>query len=211
MEILTEILQSMEFEDDGWLRISSLVTSDRSSTLNVSVHTGQEEEPIQLWQVTGTNTEGYHIDMETCYDIEIVKDHPILWHYNCPTIQLYFNGSTLSPERAIVQLYERHLQLTGTWIPFHRYFNPEMSLRKLLISSHGMLARGPKILLKEYADIIITSGITVSTTAEKKRLYWNGEARVPYPEGLKAVIIGNSYIVAEKFEVQRIDALHNKS
>lgn len=210
MEILTEILQSMEFEDSGWLRISSLLTADRNSTLNIFVHTGQEEEPIELWQVTGTNTEGYHIEMETCYYIEVVKDHPVLWDYNAPTVQLYFNGSTTSPERIIVQLYERHRQVADTWIPFHQYFNPELSLQKLLLSGHGLLAHGPAILLKEYADIVIASGITLSTTAEKQRLYWNGEERVPYPEGLKAVIIGKSYVVAEKFEVQRIDALQNK-
>lgn len=72
MDSLIEILQSMEFENDGWLRITSLMTSEHNSTLNISVHTGQEEEAIQLWHVIGTNTEGYHIEMETCYDIEIL-------------------------------------------------------------------------------------------------------------------------------------------
>lgn len=205
MEVLTEILQSMEFENDGWLRITSLMTSEHNSTLNVSVHTGQEETDIQLWQVIGTNTEGYHIEMETCYDIEILKDHPVLWPYNYSTVQLYFNGSTSSPEKIIVQLYEKHQQVTNAWIPFHQYFNPELPLRKLLMSSHGLLANGPTILLKEYADIVVAAGITVSMGTETPRLYWNGEARVPYPEGLKAVIIGNSYVVAEKFEVQRIN------
>jgi len=88
-----------------------------------------------------------------------------------------------------------HRELVGCWIPLSRYFREE-----LLVQRFGELARGPKSVISAYEQALLALGCDVAMASYREQ---DVLRRPASPQSL--LICNESYIVAESFELTRLE------
>jgi hypothetical protein len=120
------------------------------------------------------------------------NDHVLLWEETKPHEELYFSGRPDDPLGLLGELYLRHRDVAGRWLPLERYVRPDddvRSLAALLTSGQGRLAAGPEPLIDAYASALERHGMEPS--------------RLPVPTDpsppVEALTLGDAYVVASSF------------
>lgn len=204
--LLREILDSLEFEDNGWIRVHSYVWDDEAINLTFEINTGIAPDDRQLWTVRCSNVSSYQLAQDLAYDIEIAEKHVLLLPHTSPSSELFFSGAAGNPSEVIGKLWLVHEHECGQWIPFRRYLNRQVPLNDLLTASSGCLAKGPKPLLERYASVLVDCGLKPSVVGEHEPKRWVANRWAPEPTGLRVMIVEGTYIVAQDFVFSRTSA-----
>jgi hypothetical protein len=200
---LQRTLETGEFEDEGWLRIIGINLSDDGVKLNLLVNSGLDDGEPQNWLIWCRQVRDYEFKFELCYDIELLEKHILLWPYMQNQFDLFFSGHVENSHAFIGELYEKHHEITKGWLSIEKFINDNVRLNKLITGGHGKLARGPQSLIEEYEKLLIKNGLKASTTGPYPPQYWDGQHWLEQSELLYALVIGNSFVVAETFEFSK--------
>lgn len=140
--------------------------------------------------MTAFGNTDFYIDREGLSSyIHLEHDSPLLWRFKDTQCELYVSsGQSNQIDKVIFDLLQIHYSLFGQYLSF------DLEIVKILNNGHGLLKKGPKKLLTQFADSLNKNGIATSIISEINP----GKEK----QGLMILFIGHTYIVADKFEFE---------
>lgn len=163
-----------------------------------------DEVDDQKWRLHLIGYLACHISDAASFGMNFKKDHPLLWDYNDLQASLYFNGISKDFYKLYWDLNHTYTSLYGSYSGVEKYLNTERKFEELMKSKYGLLATGPKRLLVDFAECLERQGIKSSIINEHKPTFWNGERTVSELKNASLLLIGESYIISDEFELERI-------
>jgi hypothetical protein len=140
--------------------------------------------------------------------LEVVTEdsHPVLRQHIDAHGDLIFTGACRDVSAVVGQLWAAHHQVSQGWIPFERYLNRMATFDQILGGGHGKLASGPLFLLDAYAEVLRSSGCSISPFLEHPPRVWESGAWRPQSNRLSMLRVGHSFIAAETFSLLTVAA-----
>lgn len=197
---LIAFLDSEEFADEGRISLTSFDVRESVLDLDLALTIGSEGKPRERWRLLCHGPRRYRIEDTTSRSLEVWKEHPLLVPHVSRHGTLYFKGRPSSRGRTFIRLWTDHHRITEGWYPFETFLNPKMPLLDLLGTGSGMLAEGPVPFMMAYAKSIEVYGVRCTLVGEKDPERWDGEKWVSEPRGLQAIVMGKSFVIAQRFE-----------
>lgn len=200
-ELLT-ITDSLNFEEDGYMLITSLDYFADDLNVEFIVNPGGFEEDgrkNQLWQLQAGNLKTEKLDVGWTQDLICYSDHYLLLDYTSYWTELYFRGKTADPNKLLADIYTTHKKAFDNWIDVEKYLSLKPDLLSLCSSGFGLFAKGPEDIMAVYEACLIAHGMNP---------HYSGKYKGPDSHlgdtPLKLLIFGDSYFIAESFEFTRI-------
>jgi hypothetical protein len=154
----------------------------------------------ESWKLKAHGHRDSRITLGDAAGMLVEEDHPLLWKFTDIQCELYFNGKPARVEYLVVDLYKIEIHLFQNYQTFGTFMN-RGDIFKLLETSQGLLARGPKKLLSKYAECLKKHGIDPSIIAERPPVYPNSGSQNTGTTQLKILFLSLNYgyIIAENF------------
>jgi len=185
---LTEILESADYVDwDFSFRNIRLSTDLLQVEFSINDTEGSNKKSIVLMKISGKTD--FFIAKKDNSDYSHFEDqHPLLWRFSDTQCELYITGQTKKVKELAFDLFNIHYSLFGQYISF----NP--GVLTSINNGHGLFQKGPKLLLKMYADKLNEYGIKTSIISERPpdKILSN----------LKILFLGSSYFIGNNFEFE---------
>jgi hypothetical protein len=206
---LKALLASLDpHEDEGdsyWVRIANATWSQGGVALKLAIHDNERSgdvlaswhvrcEEVREFLISDVNGGGLNFFEESHIALRLISED---------RASLYFTGKAPDPFAIIGALYHLHRDVCDDWKPFDAYLNRPADLPELLADGYGLLASGPVFLMEKYAEIVQRVGLRTSITDRSPAKYWDGADWIKQAEYLKLLHLGESYIIAERFNAQR--------
>lgn len=203
LDTLIALTETGEFEDSGGFRFHSAQNTPDGMALELFLISGNDSEE-QHWRIECSGVRDFLLRGDFADSLRVVSDHPVLLPFTELVTDIHFYSPSPNPIATVGALLECHRELVGDWIPFERFFNIlTKTLSQLLAASSGKLASGPVSLMKAYSHILNEHGVRSSLLPGRPPKFWDGEKWVVSNIPLQALILGNSYFVAEKYDAQK--------
>jgi hypothetical protein len=154
MEELLEITSTGQFEDNGRLTIRSALWKDDDLEIGFLVDHG--DDTSSEWVVFCHDVLEYFLaEPMGMTGMNVWSgDHPVLSQYLRRHEALYFPSAPANADEVVGQLWSEHLRVTEDWIPFDRYVNRSLPLRRLLERGSGLLAEVPDLLIDAFEVVL---------------------------------------------------------
>jgi hypothetical protein len=195
---LFEVINTGEFEDDGDILIIGLDYQGNNLKVKISVDTGIQNEPKQLWELAIWELKKEKIELQWTNQIKFFQEHYLLWEFTERQTSLYFNGKTENPAELLTDIFRLHRQQFGHWYEVEKYLNNCLDLYALCKANIGLFARGPKRVLEEYYAILEKYNKNPHFHSDYNPEYEN------YEKPLGLLIIGESFFIGEEFSFKKI-------
>jgi hypothetical protein len=204
--MLDELIRLTEAydEDHGGFRFQS--AQDNASGLTIDIDFIPEDgDKEQRRHIEAVEVRDFLIRHEWMPWLELVREHPVLLPFFEDVSDLYFYSPSPSPLELEGDLLECHRRLVGDWIFFGRFLNATYGkgVASFLASASGMFASGPASLMKAYAQVLTKHGVRTSIASQRPPKYWDGMQWKVQSAELHALLLGNSYIIAEQFQATK--------
>lgn len=188
-------------DDEPFVRLDSMTWSDQNLTLLLAVREPAGQAWAR-WDLTCLDVRDSAI-IESYGDFSMAtSSHPLARLSSEATASLYFNGAPKSADALIGALLQVHAGAVGPHVPFSRYIDPALPLRRLLTLGHGCLARGPEFLMQVYAEALGRVSIETSMVAGHAPKPWAAGGRDDREP--RVIFLGRSFVVAERFEARLV-------
>jgi hypothetical protein len=191
---LNEVLNSPEFDDDSGLLIQSLKFIEESLVITFAIKYLEDKEmPDELWNIIVNGIEEECVKTNWTQDINIYKSHALLLEYTDIHTELYFRRTTNRSQELFIDIFNSIRRLSKDKTFISKYIFSPVSIDKLSRQDYGLFARGPKTILKLYAECLSKYGI---------KPIFIGEYAKQKP--LKLLIFGDSYFIGENFLFEKL-------
>lgn len=121
--------------------------------------------------------------------VKLVSEHPVLLAHNSEHSELFFSSAPVNPFEVIGRLMETHSTFYGHW----RKLSEHLQASSVTLSGgHGLIARGPHLVMKRYAaaiDSLLEVNIVHSYEPKNK---------------FKALIFEREFLVCGRIEAMEI-------
>ncbi len=204
LDELLAVTNLVDFEDYGSLCLTRVEWSEDAVTLSLNVSADEYPDFHPRWRVVCSGVREDCLSLGYAYDLRLSGDHAVLWPHAARRTSTSFYGKCENPSAVAGALYERHRELAGGWIPFHRFLNPGVRLTELIAGGFGMLAEGPETLVLAYEEVMQQHSFLTSHHDPRKPVYWGGEGWVEEKATLSVLVLDESYVVAEKFAARAV-------
>jgi hypothetical protein len=216
---LLALIQGSEVEDSDW-RAAILsaqtkpgvtegqdgVTPER---VDLTMELASYDHPgPQSWRITCHDTYDALIHLDEGGDLQLRTDHPLLWRFTMPELELYFRRlDQTNAVAALGAIYATHMRLTNGWLELGDLLNANVAVETLLSGVAGLLATGPKRLIEAFSAELAEHGYEPSTIAREHRrsvaLSSGAFAVRTFDPDCAALTIGSSYVVGRLFSAER--------
>ena len=209
-KFIDDLERTPEFDLDGHISLVEVEKKANKLELKYLVHTGIDNKPSYIWKIVCDKVREHKIIFGEQYgNFKLYQDHVLFWSYHQPKLFLTFsnNPCNVDVDSVVGQLYPKHYELIGEWIPFHSYFNcsKHLTLQSLLRSRHGKLAEGAEKIILGYQEVLNKCGFKSSYLSYSAK-YWDDDNGWINEDGRAQVLITDlSYVVASKFTAIQIE------
>jgi hypothetical protein len=201
---LNNILDSLEFENDGLILIRKTDIQDDFIDIVLSVRLGHNDKK-ELWTIRVKNYKEYSFTSKVFYDIILHKEHCLLLSYNGYSAEIFVNEKIDNKKDLFEKLYLAHRKVCKDWIPFDKFIPHGFDNLGHFELDYGSFARGPIEILKVYFD-------TLKKYYNKVNIVGKYGRRVHIPESgfetdktiYRILVLGDSFIIGEDFEFNQI-------
>lgn len=191
---LQAIVDTGEFEDNGWINLLAAEWHESDLSLTLIVNPGNDS--LQRWRLRCGDVLEYQIAAAgDCGFNHWSSDHPALDQYTEPHDQLYFSGAVPNPREGVGALWLAHRSHADDWYPLERYVNTEVPLDALLAGGHGLLASGPRTLLEIYAEALRSLKCSPNVVAS---------VAGPRHDHAELVHFGEAFVIFKSLDVERL-------
>lgn len=205
-KLLEELKSIDDDEENEWLNLSSAVWIADDLNLSFAVKDLSENKIVSKWIVKCVDVISYLISDAYGGGLNYHEDdHLAIAQFTDPQVMLHFKGKVKSASRLMVDLWDVHRKVADDWIPFETYINNSSKLHDLISGGYGLLANGPKFLIDEYEIVLKKHSIGSSRTKEVPCKRWIENRFEPIIKPVAMIHFGESYIVAKKFEAQKLE------
>ncbi|PSF30524.1 hypothetical protein C7H19_23720 [Aphanothece hegewaldii CCALA 016] len=202
---LLDIARNIDFEDYGSsLAVTRVQWAEDNLRLWLHVTDDEGSNVHPYWQVICSGVREDFLLMGYCDGLELTDSHVLLWPHKQLRTSTSFYGTAENPLAVVGALYDKHREMIGDWIPFHRFLNPNVSLKALIAGGYGMLAEGPEQLIVAYEEVMRSYGFSTSHLDPRTPVYWNGTEWIKEESNLHVLLMGQSYVIAEQFTAEAL-------
>jgi len=197
---LTKVLKHIDKTANAWVRLGLAVPDGRSLGLLFNVFVGKRGRIVQRYRVRCIRVREWHLDGFDGGGIRLYgSDHPLARQYSTSKARLRVAPIEGGPP-AIAALTAAHTRVFDDWVPCDRYLGSLASLAGRV--AKGLSVEGPEFLLKTYARALRSMAPSVSV---RRRAKPGRTAR------LKVLHFSQSFVVAERFEVDLLKQVDSES
>jgi hypothetical protein len=200
LENLLAITSLVDFEDYGSLELISVESNDSGLTLSLHITTDEYPNAHPHWKVVSRGVKEHSLSLGYHHDLQFSDAHVLLLPHMAPRTSTSFYGKAEDPFSVVGALSERHREIAGDWIPFHRYLNPNIDLTELIAGGFGMLGEGPEPFILAYEDVMQQHGFSTSHLDPGKPVYAGGNELLGPKDAVFVLLLDESYVVAEEFD-----------
>ena len=199
---LTNLFETYDYEDLK-LSIIHVDWDEEPLTLDFAVRTAYqsgEEVVNERWKVEVVGHREDRISFDYGESVLILQEHPLLWKFTDWQCNLYFSGTCADPAKLFYHMYHLHVRLFASFVPFEAFLNLT-DFERLFKLQGGLIAKGPRKLLQQYAKCLEEQGLGWSIIDGYRPTFWNGESHQPESSDLKILLVAqtNTYVIAEDF------------
>jgi hypothetical protein len=190
--------------DEPFVRLDSLCFEELDAVLDVSVMDYDCTETRARWRIRARDVRECRIG-RSGGDVRLLEaDHVLIRQHTDPQQTLHFRGIPQSADATLGQLWASHRHEVLDWIPFERFLNSKAPLPDLLAGGYGLLADGPTFLIEAYARVLSSAGLSPNASEPRPAKWWNGREWLANPPALAAIELGESLVVAERFDEEHL-------
>ncbi|MCH6198236.1 hypothetical protein MMU07_01485 [Aquiflexum sp. LQ15W] len=197
------IFSTVEFEENGEIHITGADWYSDDLRIEFVIKTGIEGQS-QLWEAQISGVREDLIKSDFADKLELFEEHPLLWTYNQRQTNLYFGRPTERPYELFVNIYNIHLQVTRNRIPFDKFLNNTLATIEICKSTMGLFAKGPIKIMEAYKEELERHNMNPSIVGGHNPKRWLDGHQVDETEIVKVLVMGDSYVVGETFDFQRV-------
>jgi len=198
------IAQKHGADEEAFFGLHSVQITGTGLLIKLSLDPADGSERL-TWQIDCVGVREFLLRTLSFDSLRVESVHPILLTFNELFAELYFYSSPTNPSELIGELFEGHKELVDDWIPFERFLSQQPGgLPKILSAQSGMLASGPQSIIRKYAGILTRHTVAHSVRSTQMPKVWDGEKWIQPDLMPQALILDNSYVVAESFDAQRL-------
>lgn len=194
---LIAAVESLEFEHDGWLQMSSFRPVGDGVELDLVVKRPDLDDEDQAWRLSCEHALAYTIERPWGGFLSVASSHPLLWPHTEQEVGLYFSQAPEDPSAVIAELLREHEDIAGEWYSISDFVNTTFPITRLLELGHGQLASGPAYVCKRYFQVLAEHGMSPTLVDQIGGPAGPGSDTPREPEVL---LFGESHIVGSKFE-----------
>ena len=203
MDELLEIIHSTDFwfeEGEGTVDLARSRMEGDVVILSFNLIGESVQEQDQAWEVECAGVLDHCLVLGNCREFSLHDDHPLLWQHIHPECSVSFFGDSSNVQAVIGELYNRHTELVGHWIPFKSMVNGNPV--EMISGRYGMFAEGPKPLMEAYATVFESAGFKAGVS--EPRLRWSPSDLFTSADEIEVLVLSEkSYVVAQKFNAYR--------
>jgi hypothetical protein len=205
-----EIINTEDYYDTGFLNFVSIKIDENNGNIEIiimiqfAILSEPGVEMTQYWQIDCSQVQKCIFSPNTkiyAHKIMLSNKHCLLWDYIQSKKSLLVGtveSLSLEIEALAGHLFLRHQSLVDQWIPFEISF-------EVLRRGNDLLARGPEEVINAYQQVLEKAGIPCSSyISANPRWYDREKGWIEEPQNLKALIIGESYVVASEINATKI-------
>ena len=126
--------------------------------------------------------------------VRLLKRHPLLLDFTVSWQSVYLTEPIADPSAIIDQIDAVVTKATEGWRSADQYLNTLVDMRELLAKGHGLMFEAPSTLSRKMLEVFTRAHVRVSVLSHERRA-------VP----VQAMVAGSSYVVAERFEYERMN------
>ncbi len=126
--------------------------------------------------------------------IDLIGEHPLLYHHNTPRVRVFINSRPESPDELFCAITKAHGETYDTWRDLHDDLNPLIEPEKLLAAGFGLLGEMPQPFAEAVSEVCTQYGVQHNLVV--------GD---PPPRQMKLLSIDDSYLVASEFHIDSAD------
>lgn len=161
----------------------------------------------QTWRVTTTGYKECRVKFGSADFIEITDDAPVLWQFTDFHGELFFTGKIKEPEKLFVDLYRTHKKLFDDYRPFDLSFDGNSLFVANTMYSNGQICKGPRMMLEQYGQCLERNGLKFSIVGKWRWVPPFDATSESLANRLKALLLGDSFVIAEDFNFQLLGSI----
>jgi len=202
IERLESAIGDDEFEYQGgaYLRILNLDEGPDTLAVGLGICTEFGASPEQRWSVVCAAPRVFRLESETFELVQLAEAHVVLAPHKDQRVSVYFRGAAERPKELVADLLAAHASAAEGWFPFEAFLNTQVALPELLSSGYGCLATGPRSIVSAYSEALEQHDLQPNAVEEGGPFRWLNGEWVPENSKLQALLLGPSFVVAERFE-----------
>lgn len=203
LQLLLDQINSFEFEEAGGVALLESAQAEEFDGLHLRLRV--EVDGVRTpWQVRCQSVREHRLQFGVlCDPFDLREDHTLLSNIAEDHVSLFVARPAKDPAATMLALFNTHSPLFNRWCSPLRYFNSGVSPCEIL-SSFGMLACGPKSVIKEYAAVLTAHSVRWSVARAIDSSYYRNHDEV-WTNGhheLRILTLGDSYVIATGFEAE---------
>lgn len=194
LDPLLESLATEDPDEQAFLALESASLAE--SKLTIVLVATREGSPPARWELRCHGVRKHVIRLGGFDRLEVVHEHPVLWPFTEPHAEVSFYGKPASIDGLVGEIFKAHIRVADRRTPFR--IEPEV-----LEGGFGVLAQGPLALMRAYHEVLARHPMkpALLTLGPPKR--WDGARWMPEESELIALLMDDSYAIAESIDAQR--------
>lgn len=184
-----EIIESLDFQENGRIVITSIVYSVDDLKVYFNLYTGDDESLTQKWIVEIIGIEKEKIVRSFDAHPIIYSDHFLLYEYIDNYTELYYKGNVDDSLNLFIDLYKSHIDNYNNDLDFGFGINAPDGMLNLCRNGSGLFARGSKRILEKYENCLNSHGV---------KTYYLNEIECKN-KNLLLLTLDNSYFIGKNF------------
>jgi len=201
-----EVFATLEGES-SWLRV--LEARQEEDALHLRLELNPEwAGAVQEWGLACGEVEFLCLGMRAGGPAVHYTDHPYLWPYIQPELELYIHGSPEAPDRILRRMFQAYEEAVGMnpwnceqWPPVPAGIRNIRRSEQFFADGYGLLAKGPERLVQSYVRVLEDEGLDHQVL--NRGMGWRLEKRrhLPAPELLD---LQPDFVIARRFRAARL-------
>lgn len=196
---LSNIVYSLDFEDEGGFNIKAVQSSSNALIINFITYIGTISDTNSIngeWTLQVKDVVEHNIEFGWEGEFEYYDSHPLLLTYNEPKASLFFSSEADDKNKLVSDLYQAHTEICKGFIDIEQFLN-HSNLVTQCFSSYGLFACGPTPLIEKYHAVLDNHKM-------KCNILQHHKAKSGIEDAYFLLTLGESYFIGKEFNFQKI-------
>jgi hypothetical protein len=197
-KLFSQLFEEMRSEDAVGVLLAAQIT-DSPNDLQLIVRTTVFDKAVgglreqSQYAIKTAGLAEHQITLGLFDHIGFIEDHPLLYHYNTPTVRVFIGSRPEAPHTVLDEIEQAHADVYDTWRDLTMDLNKLCPPEQLFKSGFGLLGEMPQPFATVVAEVLARHKVKYNLTADEAP-----------PAHMKLLAIDDSYFVAADFAIEQI-------
>lgn len=191
------------WEGDGWVRIISADWLADELRLEISIKLGGLDKP-EVWEINCGKVFEERLRSECSNSFFLTNDSPVLIPYKDKEVKIAFSENNLPANELLGIVTSTCFKCLGSTANISDFINTQPTSDGICSSKYGLLGIFPERVADQLLETLSALDIKVNKFGSFLPTYWTGGEHAPYPDSLKVLFIGSSYVIGSDFHATQV-------